>query len=283
MIAEQTQRAEHHGAQSARALGAQVIAAVRLQPRIAGAAAPALIDDCPVVASERRGGQARARVELFAVRVPLRHRQRNAVGGEDDARGVAELVRQAVERLARVRGDGVDEPGTFVPVADVRHLDRRGPLRVQQRARFVYVLAVLQAAGVAALRGGEKPDRAPQAGTRHLRHRVLQERMPVAHAHAHGQRDVARDERRFERARLRDRQVRERRDAAEPFVVMRDLLHAFGRDAPSAQNVPEKRAHVRRTLRSAERDQKDRVEGAGHSLQGDTPLELAAIIRDFVP
>ena len=26
-----------------------------------------------------------------------------------------------------------------------------------------------------------------------------------------------------------------------------------------------------------------RVEGAGHSLQGDTPLELAAIIQDFVP
>lgn len=61
-------------------------------------------------------------------------------------------------------------------------------------------------------------------------------------------------------------------------LVSVPLLLARGM-RPDSVLGDEDEEELRRRLPSA---QVVHVEGAGHSLQGDTPLELAAIIEDFV-
>ena len=85
--------------------------------------------------------------------------------------------------------------------------------------------------------------------------------MPVAHADVDGQRHAARAQRCFQRRRLLHRQLGQRRHAAEPLVVMRDLVDPLRTDATSAQDVLEKRPHVVGSLGTAECDKQHGVEG----------------------
>ena len=176
----------------------------------------------------------------------------------------------ARERRADVIGVRLDESGMLVPVADVDDVDVGAvPAREQRVARVADVLAVLRAAGVAALRRGEHADRAADAGARHLGQRVRQERMPVAHADVDRQRQPARGERVLQRRRLAQRQLGQRRDAAEALVVVRDFFDPLRADPAAAQHVLEKRPHVGRPLRSAERHEQDGVERSGHAFDQD--------------
>ena len=78
--------------------------------------------------------------------------------------------------------------------------------------------------------------------------------MPVAHADVDRQRQARAAQPLAEPLRLPHRQRRQRRHAAEQLVVVRDLFDPLRRDAPSAQHVLQKRPHVGRPLRAAERD-----------------------------
>ena len=110
--------------------------------------------------------------------------------------------RKAIERLPDVIGVGLDEAGMLAPVADVGDLGRRllRRSRPERGARLIAdVLAILQASRVAALRRGQDADGAPDAGARHLRERVGQIRMPVAHPDVHRERQAARDQQGLQR------------------------------------------------------------------------------------
>ena len=165
--------------------------------------------------------------------------------GEDQPRARrARSAGSCASAVADVIGVRLDEARMLVPVADVDDSTSAAARGRERRARVADVLAVLQAARIAALRGGEHADRAADAGARHRRQRVGEERMPVAHADVHRQRHAARRAA-LSRARApAARQLGQRRDAAEPLVVVRDFLDPLGRDPAAAQHVREKRPHV---------------------------------------
>ena len=87
--------------------------------------------------------------------------------------------------------------------------------------------------------------------------------MPVAHAYEHRQGHAARLQPPGESRGLRARQLGDRRDPTEEIVVVGDLFHTLGRHPAPAQDVREKRADVLGSLRTAERNQQDRIERLG--------------------
>ena len=89
--------------------------------------------------------------------------------------------------------------------------------------------------------------------------------MPVPHADEHLQTRPSRRQPSFQASRLPPCQVGDGRDAAETLVVMGDFLDALGTDAAASQHIGEKRAHVGRTQRSAERDQENAVKRRDHT------------------
>ena len=91
------------------------------------------------------------------------------------------------QRLADVRGVGLHEQRVIEPAAHIRDVDVRA-IRAQLGTCRGDGLAVLLAARVRMLGGGNESDRAAHAGGAHLATCVGQERMPVAHADVHRQR-----------------------------------------------------------------------------------------------
>ena len=83
--------------------------------------------------------------------------------------------------------------------------------------------------------------------------------MPVAIAPVNGQARPVRGEFAFKRGNQAAVLFVDRADAAEEFVVMRDLFHSFTRDILPAQNVFEKRHHFIHRFRPAERENKNSV------------------------
>ena len=76
-----------------------------------------------------------------------------------------------------------------------------------------------------------------------------------------------RADRRASRAlRLPPCQLRERRYATKPLIVMRDLLHPLGRNPSSAQNVGEKRPHVLGPLRPTKGHEQHGIEWLRHRI-----------------
>ena len=166
---------------------------------------------------------------------------------------------QPVERLPDVIGVGLDEPGMLVPVADVGDFGRRDarsrPARRARRGRSRGTAGTR----VAALGRRQDADRAAHAGARHLLERVGQETdASCASRRGRAAAGRARAARASSAARLRQRQLGERRHAAEQLVVVRDFVDPFGAHAPAAQHVLEKRPHIVGPLRPAERDQRAR-------------------------
>jgi hypothetical protein len=82
VIADKSNRAEHRGGQARGAFGAQVIADVGLEPRIAGASAAALKGELPVAEPGLLGDQPRRFPQLLLVARRLGHARRDAVSGE---------------------------------------------------------------------------------------------------------------------------------------------------------------------------------------------------------
>src|SRR5439155_8673801 len=92
---------------------------------------------------------------------------------------------------------------------------------------------------------------------------LVDERMPVAHTHEHGERRPGTGEGILKAARLRGGQLVERRAAARHLlVVMRDRFEPWRRGAAAACDDLEKRPDLVRRRRTAEREQQHRVEGA---------------------
>jgi len=108
--------------------------------------------------------------------------------------------------------------------------------------------------------GGDEADRSTEARARHLEEGVLQIWMPVTHADEHPERDTSGGQRTLELGGLSSGCLGERGNAVEVVVVTRDLLDPGGWDVPTPKHVGEERSHVRGALRTAERDQHDRVE-----------------------
>ena len=210
----------------------------------------------PAFCNELRGG-----LKLLAIERCLRHRQRNAVRGEDEPRGVADRGRQTLLRLAHVRGVGLDEERMIEPAADERDVEVPAA-RLELLLRGGDVLAVLLAARVRMVRRGDESDRVPHAVGVHLPERVRQQRMPVAHADVHRQRPPRGRKPLAQSLGLAPRQLGDRRDAVEQLVVMRDFFDPLGADAPAAKDVREKRTDVFASLRTAERNDQDGVEQA---------------------
>ena len=79
------------------------------------------------------------------------------------------------------------------------------------------------------------PSARRQPAVLHLGERLVQERLPVAHADVDRQRPPLRGEGGAQPVGLAARQVVERRPPADQLVVVRDLLEPLGRDAPAAR------------------------------------------------
>src|SRR5262245_35376673 len=94
----------------------------------------------------------------------------------------------------------------------------------------------------------------------HLTQRVSQQRMPVAHADVHRERAAQSREPLLEPSRLATRDFRDRRDAAEELVVVRDLFDTLGTDPAAAQHGGQERTNVGETLWAAERHDEDGIE-----------------------
>ena len=149
---------------------AKVVADVGPEPGVLGPPAPALIHEGVVRKPRGFRHEPRRLGQLLAVARPLGHRGRNAVRGEDQARARrASGVGQPGARVPDVRGVGRDEPRVREPAVHEGHLDVGVCLRAQLRPGGRDVLAVLLAARVGVLRGGDEPDRAPDAGLRACR------------------------------------------------------------------------------------------------------------------
>src|SRR5688572_7814167 len=116
------------------------------------------------------------------------------------------------------------------------------------------VLAVLLAARIGMLGGGDEADGAAQACRAEIAQRVWKQRMPVAHPDVDGKRMAGCLEAGPQALCLPTGNGGDRRDAVEELVVARDLLDALGADAPAAKHIGEKRTDVVRPLRPAERD-----------------------------
>src|SRR5947208_13263109 len=160
----------------------------------------------------------------------------------------------------------IDEPFVLVPVLDVRNLHVGHSSLDNFRIRVDDVLLVLSAAGVRPLCRADEADRPLHSCAGHLPEGVRQERMPVAHPDEHGHVMTSGPEPGLKTLCLLEGDFRERRDAAEMFVVTDDLIDALWWNSPSAEHVGEKRPDVGRTLRTTKRNDKDGVERAacGH-------------------
>ena len=89
--------------------------------------------------------------------------------------------------------------------------------------------------------------------------------MPVPHPDVDRQRPVALREPVPQAIGLSQRELGERGDPVEQFVVMRDFLDPFRRDPATAQHVAEERANVVAPLRPAEGDDQDGIEWVLHN------------------
>ena len=225
------------------------------------------------------GNRKAARLELRLIGIALRHAHGDAVGREHQHRLAARRGRELRYRGEHMVRGGVDEAGRQVPVADVGDLHVREPGVAQRLSRLGDVLAILRAARIAAMRGRDHADGPAYAVPRHLRQRVPQIRMPVAHADIHRQRVAPRRERRAQSPRLPVRQVGDRGHPVEQLVVVRDFLDPLGRHPPSAQDVGEKGSNISRTLRSAEGDQEHSVELGWHCPDYRSTLARGVIRR----
>ena len=96
VIAQKSDRTEHRRLQSAGVLGAQVVADVRLEPRVGRPPAAALVDERPVGDAEPLGDQTRALHQLRPIALGAGHRGGNAVRGENDPRLIPHRLGQRV-------------------------------------------------------------------------------------------------------------------------------------------------------------------------------------------
>jgi hypothetical protein len=90
--------------------------------------------------------------------------------------------------------------------------------------------------------------------------------MPIAHADVDRQRMAQSREPLLEPAGLTPGDLSDRRDAAEQLVMVCNLLDALGAHASPAEHVGEEWTDIGRTLRTAERDNEDRIEAQNRSL-----------------
>ena len=172
------------------------------------------------------------------------------------SRTVAGSDAMASPHVARV---GIDEAVVFVPVIDVRDLDVAHSASDRFRARVEDVLPVLRAARIRTLGRADEPDGPLHSGVGHLRERIGQQRMPVAHANENRKLEPGRGQSCAEAIRLPHRNFGERRHASEMLVVTDNFLDPLLRYAATTQHIREERTDVGQTLRTAERNHKDGI------------------------
>ena len=189
---------------------------VGFEPRILRTTAAALKDQRPIVRLPRRAATRRAdSVSCALISRGARHRDRNAVRGEHEARPALQRGRQRLERRPHVRGVRLDEPFVGVPVARRRRRrypeDPRRRSPCARRRRSAGTACSSNTSGAPRRRIRSPAARRP----RHPTQRVRQQRMPVAHAEIDGHVDAARRESRPQSVDLPPRDGGQRRDAAE--------------------------------------------------------------------
>ena len=265
VVADEANRTEDRRLAAARARLAKVVADVGAEPWIVRAPAATLIDGgiappwpCAF------GHQPCGFLELRAVGISGGHRFGNAVRREHEFRAVAKRRLDPGECRPHALSVGVDKERVVVPIGYVSDLDIRQSGTRQRGARLLDVFAVLRAARIAAVRGGDEAHRPADAGSRHLRERIGEVRMPVAHPDEDGKGCSGRDQAMGKALGLSGGQLREGRAAAHDVVVVRHFLDASRGDPPPAQHVLEKRTNVRLSLRTAEGDHQHGIEGLGH-------------------
>ena len=164
-------------------------------------------------------------------------------------------------------GGGGDEARVLEPRC--REHDRRRVGRALARGADVADGALPR--GLRAERREDDGQRSTVAARRHRGQGLVQERMPVAHAHEHRERTAAGAERTAEPLGLGLRQLVEGRAAARhPLVVVGDLLQTLGRNAAPARDDLEERPDLRGSRGPAEGDQQDAVDGAHRALSSWT-------------
>ena len=173
------------------------------------------------------------------------------------ARCGSPAAESSAERRPHVVGIRLDPPGMVEEHARPQHL---GCARPDLLLRPEQILAVLAAAGVGGVRGGEERERPLDAVRGHLAERIREERVPVAVAEVDRQIDPVLVELDPKRGDQRAVLGVDRADAAEELVVVGDLLQPLARDVAPAGHVLEEGDHVVHPLGPAERDDEDRVE-----------------------
>lgn len=114
---------------------------VRLEPRLRGRSAPALVHQPPFFVSQLFGYQPARFPELLFVVATLRHRQGDAVCRTDQLCPLTSTFRNFHQRMPDAIHDGLNKSRMVVEGADLVH-DRRAV--AHRRLRASYVLPILR-------------------------------------------------------------------------------------------------------------------------------------------
>ena len=218
-----------------------VIADIGFQPGLGGRTAAALV-------GQRPGGRARAFAdepggfsELRFVRASPGHGHGNAVGGVDQVRRGATVLRQAVQGGANARRHRFDESRMMEKGPDL--VDLRGAAACLPPG-ILDVFQVLPAVGPGTVGGGDERQRPTDPVRGHPAYRIRQQGMPVPVPPVDRKGKPAGFQRLFQGCDQRPVLSVDRADAAEVIIVFRDLHHAFSGYAPALEYALEKRDDI---------------------------------------
>ena len=209
---------------------------------------------------DRLGDETGRGHELLLVLRAGRHRERDAVRGEDEAGLGSDIRRQRVARRLDMPRVGPQKSCMIMPAADVRDVDVSAATLDHLQPRIEDVLSVLSAARVRLMGRHDEADRPPDAFVGHLRQRVGYERMPVAHTDVDGQPRAALPQAFTQPVRLATRERGDGGDATKELVVTNHFLDPCRWHLATTQHVVEEGSDLLRPLWATEGDEEYRVE-----------------------
>src|SRR5208282_3079111 len=180
VIAHKADRHDDRGSSGAQV--ANRVTDIGFEPGLARVPAAALKGERPGLDAGRTGDQPRRFAQLLDVPGPLRHRDRDAVSGENEMNVRMRVRVETPQRFRHARSCGLYEQRMRVPRAGVIDLRRRDSGLL---ARVADVLLVAIPARLAAMRRHDKSERSPYSARGHLAYRAGEIRLPVAHPDEH--------------------------------------------------------------------------------------------------
>jgi hypothetical protein len=213
--------------------------------------ATALVNELPPVTLNTGCYEAARFPELLFVPGSVSHRLRNAVGGKQERGDPAAFGWDLLERLPGSFDHRLDEAGVIEKRAKLLNL-RHAVADVGLSSSDV--LTVLPAAGVRTVRAGNERQRMLDSVGLHLAERVREQRVPVAVAPVNRQSRPMFGQLRFESSNQCSVLIVDRTAAAEVVVMLGYFQHPLARHIAATQDVFEKRQHIIRPVRAAERN-----------------------------